>query len=66
MEKAGIGWLAQGVFNPVQRATENEEELIATLYQQIGQLKVQVDWLKKITNTALKPNERSLSRGILS
>ncbi len=32
------------------RASEqqkNEEELIATLYQQIGQLKVQVDWLEK-------------------
>jgi transposase-like protein len=26
---------------------KNEEELIATLYQQIGQLKVQVDWLEK-------------------
>jgi len=33
-----------------RRASEqqkNEEELIATLYQQIGQLKVQVDWLEK-------------------
>ena len=32
------------------RASEqqkSEEELIATLYQQIGQLKVQVDWLEK-------------------
>lgn len=32
------------------RASEtqkNEEALIATLYQQIGQLKVQVDWLEK-------------------
>jgi transposase-like protein len=32
------------------RASEHqksEEELIATLYQQIGQLKVQVDWLEK-------------------
>ena len=25
----------------------SEEELIANLYQQIGQLKVQVDWLEK-------------------
>lgn len=25
----------------------SEEELIASLYQQIGQLKVQVDWLEK-------------------
>ena len=30
---------------PDQRNTE--EELIASLYQQIGQLKVQVDWLEK-------------------
>ncbi len=30
---------------PDQRKTE--EELIASLYQQIGQLKVQVDWLEK-------------------
>jgi transposase-like protein len=27
--------------------TKSEEALIATLYQQIGQLKVQVDWLEK-------------------
>jgi len=36
------------VFSP--RASEqqkSEEALIATLYQQIGQLKVQVDWLEK-------------------
>jgi transposase-like protein len=26
---------------------KNEEALIASLYQQIGQLKVQVDWLEK-------------------
>jgi transposase-like protein len=26
---------------------KSQEELIATLYQQIGQLKVQVDWLEK-------------------
>lgn len=26
---------------------QSEEELIASLYQQIGQLKVQVDWLEK-------------------
>jgi transposase-like protein len=36
------------IFSP--RASEqqkSEEALIATLYQQIGQLKVQVDWLEK-------------------
>jgi transposase-like protein len=26
---------------------KNEEELTATLYQQIGQLKVELDWVKK-------------------
>ena len=29
------------------RATQEEEELRNQLYQQIGQLKVEVDWLKK-------------------
>ncbi len=29
--------------------TNSEEELINTLYQQIGQLKVEADWLKKKT-----------------
>lgn len=31
---------------PAERA-KNEETLIASLYQQIGQLKVEVDFLKK-------------------
>ena len=30
---------------------KSEEELIASLYQQIGQLKVQVDWLEKKSRT---------------
>ena len=39
----------------------SEEDLIANLYQQIGQLKVQVAWLgEKIKSTALKPNECSV------
>ena len=29
------------------RATQDEEALKAQLYQQIGQLKVELDWLKK-------------------
>ena len=29
------------------RQAKSEEALIATLYQEIGQLKVQVDWLEK-------------------
>lgn len=36
---------------------KSEEELIARLYQQIGQRKVQVDWLEKITSGAPRPNE---------
>jgi transposase-like protein len=52
------------------RASEqqkSEEELIATLYQQIGHV-IRAGGLvgKKITSPALKPNERSLSQGILS
>ena len=36
------------VFSPrASQHQKNEEALIATLYQQIGQLKVQVDWLEK-------------------
>ena len=35
-------------FSEVREIREkNQEELILTLYQQIGQLKVEVDWLKK-------------------
>ena len=30
-----------------ERAAEDEEALKAQLYQQIGQLKVELDWLKK-------------------
>jgi putative transposase len=30
-----------------KRKDKNTEELIASLYQQIGQLKVELDWLKK-------------------
>ena len=35
-------------FSEVQHLREkNQEELIQNLYQQIGQLKVELDWLKK-------------------
>lgn len=30
-----------------KRKDKNNEELISSLYQQIGQLKVELDWLKK-------------------
>ncbi len=36
-------------FSEVQRIrNQNQDELIQNLYQQIGQLKVELDWLKKI------------------
>lgn len=31
----------------IQQQERDSEELIASLYQQIGQLKVELDWLKK-------------------
>jgi putative transposase len=33
-----------------------EEELKASLYQQIGQLKVELDWLKKSWSCRLRPS----------
>lgn len=30
-----------------QKKEKGQEELVSTLYQQIGQLKVEVDWLRK-------------------
>lgn len=37
-----------GIFSGRQeRAEQDEEELRARLYQQIGQLQVELDWLKK-------------------
>ncbi len=35
----------------VSEQHKSEEALMATLYQQIGQLKVQVDWLEKKSRT---------------
>ena len=43
-----------GLFSDkVKRKDRDNEELIASLYQQIGQLKVELDWLKK-KSTLLK------------
>ena len=37
-----------GLFSEAYKQKDNEhEELVASLYQQIGQLKVELDWLKK-------------------
>src|ERR1043166_9913599 len=44
---------------------KSEEALIATLYQQIGQLKVELDFVKKkISAVFLKSNEPGLSQTI--
>ena len=43
---------------------KQQEELTATLYQQIGQLKVELDWLKKVWPPHLIKNERLLIPGI--
>ncbi len=56
------------VFSPrTSEQQKSEEELIATLYQQIGHV-IRAGGLvgKKIKSTPLRPNERSLSQGIWS
>lgn len=40
------------------RGQTSDEALIATLYQEIGQLKVELDWLKKSTQAPLRRNGR--------
>lgn len=46
-KEIGLNSLAAS-FNEVREIREkNQEELIQNLYQQIGQLKVELDWLKK-------------------
>ncbi len=54
------------VFSPqAGKREKSEEALIASLYQQIGQLKMQVDWLEKIKIPPLKRNGGSSSQSIL-
>lgn len=39
---------AQAIFSDQRKRAENEDETLrARLYQEIGQLKVELDWLKK-------------------
>lgn len=38
---------AAEIFEGTKRAAEADEELKAELYQQIGKLQMEVDWLKK-------------------
>lgn len=40
------------------RRARSEEALIASLYQEIGQLKVELDWLKKSQSAAWKKRGR--------
>lgn len=47
MEKEALEHLAVAFTNKLQSATDDYEEQIAALYQQIGQLKVENDFLKK-------------------
>lgn len=46
-KKQALEGLAQVFANPRRREARDQEELVGTLYQQIGQLKVELDWLKK-------------------
>lgn len=42
-----------GIFdNAPNQQLQEKEEVIENLYQQIGRLKVELDWLKKKTNSA--------------
>lgn len=46
-------------FSPYQRQREKTDEaLIAAFYQEIGQLKVELDWLKKSKTLLSRRNER--------
>ena len=39
---------AEGIFSDKRKRSENDDEALrALLYQEIGQLKVELDWLKK-------------------
>ena len=48
-----------------EKREQDHEALQAQLYQQIGQLKVELDWLKKIWTWNLMPSEPWSSRIIL-
>ncbi len=46
-KKQVLGELPETFASKRSERSKSEEELTATLYQEIGQLKVQLDWLKK-------------------
>ena len=46
-KKQALDGLPEAFSSRRDRQTQDQEELTAQLYQQIGQLKVELDWLKK-------------------
>lgn len=46
-KKQGLELLVQGFKNKTHSADPNQQGLIKNLYEQIGQLSVECDWLKK-------------------
>ncbi len=46
-KKQAMELIASGFSEKPERQAQDKEELIRELYQQIGQLKVELDWLKK-------------------
>ena len=50
-KKQALEELAQVFSSRRSSAVREQEDLTATLYQQIGQLKVELDWLKKKAST---------------
>jgi transposase len=46
-KKQGLELLIQGFKSKAQSADPNQQELVKSLYEQIGQLSVERDWLKK-------------------
>ena len=53
--------LPQLFTNGRSKTVSDNDELVADLYRQIGQLKVELDWLKKNLNASVEQECRSLS-----
>jgi len=53
-----------GIFSDKrQKADKDREELESELYKQIGQLKVELDWLKKNLSTSVKERREGVEGG---
>ena len=46
-KKQAVGSIVSGFSEKQAKQSRNQQERIEQLYQQIGQLKVELDWLKK-------------------